>query len=92
MATKNQVDMINGPLQKNIILYSLPIIATGVLQLLFNTMDLLVVGRFCNSIAVGAVGSTSSLTTLMVNLFMGLSVGVSVTVAQGLEGNLYRDT
>ena len=84
MATKNQVDMINGPLQKNIILYSLPIIATGVLQLLFNTMDLLVVGRFCNSIAVGAVGSTSSLTTLMVNLFMGLSVGVSVTVAQGL--------
>ncbi len=84
MASKTRVDMLHGPLQKNIILYTLPLIATSVLQLLFNTADLLVVGQYCDSLAVGAIGSTSSLTTLLVNFFMGLSVGVSVTVAQGL--------
>lgn len=81
------IDMCNGPLFKNIILYTLPIIATSVLQLLFNTMDLLVVGWYCGSTSVGAVGSTSSLINLMVNLFMGLSIGVSVTVAQGIGAN-----
>ena len=87
MSSKKQIDMCNGPLFKNIVMYTLPIIATSVLQLLFNTMDLLVVGRYCGSTSVGAVGSTSAIINLLVNLFMGLSVGVSVTVAQGLGGN-----
>lgn len=87
MRSKTRVDMCNGPLFRNIVVYTLPIIATSVLQLLFNTMDLLVVGRYCGSTSVGAVGSTSAIINLLVNLFTGLSVGVSVTVAQGLGGN-----
>jgi len=82
-----KIDMVNGPLFKNVVLYTLPIIATSILQLLFNTADLLVVGHYCGSETVGAVGSTGSIVTLMTNLFMGLSVGVSVTVAQGIGGN-----
>lgn len=85
--TGKKVDMLNGSLFKNIVLFTLPIIATSVLQLLFNTADLLVVGRYCGSTSVGAVGSTGSITGLLVNFFIGLSVGVSVTVAQGLGGN-----
>ena len=86
MKTRKHIDMLGGNLLKNVILYVLPIIATSILQLLFNTMDLLVVGRFCGSISVGAVGSTGSITNLLVNFFIGLSIGVSVTVAQGLGG------
>ena len=82
-----KIDMVNGPLFKNVLLYTLPIIATSILQLLFNTADLLVVGHYCGSHTVGAVGSTGSIVTLMTTLFTGLSVGVSVTVAQGLGGN-----
>ena len=78
------MDMCNGPLFGKIILYVIPVMLTGILQLLFNAADLLIVGRFCGSVSVGAVGATSSLTNLLVNLFMGLSVGAGVTVAQGL--------
>ena len=76
--------MLQGPLLRNIISYTIPIILTGVLQLLFNAMDLMVVGRFCGSISVAAVGATSSLTNLIVNLFIGLSVGAGVTVAHAM--------
>ena len=81
---RSHIDMLHGPLLKNIVAYALPIIVTSVLQLLFNTADLLVVGWYCGSTSVGAVGSTNALINLMVNLFMGLSIGVSVTVAQGI--------
>ena len=80
----NTMDMCQGPLLKKIILYTIPIILTGVLQLLFNAADLVVVGRFCGSISVAAVGATGALINLIVNLFMGLSVGAGVTVAQSL--------
>ena len=73
--------MTEGPLLCGIILYTIPIILTNVLQLLFNAADLIVVGRFCGSISVGAVGATGSITNLIVNLFIGLSVGVGVSVA-----------
>lgn len=76
--------MTDGPLFINIILYTIPIILTSVLQLLFNAADLIVVGRFCGSISVGAVGATSAITNLLVNFFIGLSVGTGVTVAQAL--------
>ena len=74
--------MTEGPLFWNIITYTIPIILTSVLQLLFNAADLVVVGRFCGSISVGAVGATGSLTTLLINFFIGLSVGTGVAVAQ----------
>lgn len=77
-------DLCNGPILKKVILYTLPIIATGILQLLFNAADLIVVGRFCGSVSVAAVGATGSLINLITNLFMGLSVGSGVTVAHAL--------
>ena len=77
-------DMLHGPLLSSIILYTIPIILTSVLQLLFNAADLVVVGRFCGSVSVAAVGATNSLTNLLVNFFIGLSVGAGVGVAHGL--------
>ncbi|MBR3844162.1 MAG: MATE family efflux transporter [Clostridia bacterium] len=83
MKRKNfEMDMTTGNLPKKILAYALPFIATGTLQLLFNTADVIVVGRFAGVQALAAVGSTSSLINLMINLFMGLSVGVSVLVSQ----------
>lgn len=77
-------DLCHGPIFRNLILYTIPIILTGILQLLFNAADLVVVGRYCGSISVGAVGATSSIINLLVNLFIGLSVGAGVTVAHGI--------
>lgn len=81
---KNQQSMLQGPLLGSIISYTIPIILTSVLQLLFNAADLVVVGRFCGSISVAAVGATGAITNLIVNLFIGLSVGCGVTVAHGV--------
>ncbi|MBP3674581.1 MAG: MATE family efflux transporter [Oscillospiraceae bacterium] len=80
-------NMLEGPLFLNIVLYTIPIMLTSVLQLLFNAADLVVVGRYCGSLSVAAVGATGSITNLMVNLFIGLSVGAGVSVAHGLGGH-----
>lgn len=69
---------------KKILLFSLPIMLTGVLQTMYNAADLIVVGRFEGEIALAAVGSTGSLTSLILGLFMGLSVGAGVCVAHGI--------
>ncbi len=82
--TQKQRRMLEGPLLGNIIVYTIPIILTSVLQLLFNAADLVVVGQFCGSVSVAAVGATGALTNLIVNLFIGLSVGAGVTVAHGV--------
>ncbi len=82
--SKRNIDMLNGSLFRNVIAYTIPIILTGLLQLLFNAADLVVVGRFCGSISVAAVGATGAITNLIVNLFIGLSVGTGVAVAQAL--------
>lgn len=87
--SKYEVDMSRGPLLKKIIVYSLPLILTGMLQLLYNAADIVVVGRYTGSTAVAAVGSTSSLVNLIVNLFMNLSVGVSVAIAQSYGAKDY---
>ena len=81
---RSNSDMLHGPLLSGIILYTIPIILTSILQLLFNAADLVVVGRFCGSMSVAAVGATNSLTNLLVNFFIGLSVGAGVGVAHGL--------
>ena len=75
------VDMLNGNLLKKIILFAIPLMLSGMLQLLFNACDLMVVGRFAGADSLAAVGSTGSLTALIVNLFMGISVGANVVVA-----------
>ena len=76
--------MREGPIFKSVIIYTIPIILTGLLQLLFNAADLIVVGWFSGSDSVAAVGATSALTNLIVNLFIGLSLGAGVAVAQGI--------
>lgn len=81
---KHRSSMLEGPLLPGVIRYTIPIILTSVLQLMFNAADLVIVGKFCGSVSVGAVGATSSLTALMVNLFVGLSVGAGVAVAHGI--------
>ncbi len=79
--------MTSGPLFSGIILYTIPIILTSLLQLFFNAADLVIVGRYCGSISVAAVSVTGSITHLIINLFIGLSVGAGVGVAHGLGGN-----
>lgn len=82
LLSNREMDMCNGPLFGKIFIFSLPIIAMNILQLLFNAIGMIVVGRFSGSEALGAVGATGSLINLIVTLFMGLSVGTSVIVAQ----------
>lgn len=76
------MDMCNGPLFGKMLTFSLPIMAMNILQLLFNTTNMVVVGRFSGSKALAAVGATGALINLIVTFFMGLSVGTSVVVAQ----------
>ena len=77
-----EIDMCNGPLLGKILRFSFPLIFSGVLQLLFNAADMIVVGKFAGKQSLAAVGSTGSLINLLVNVFMGLSVGVNVLVAR----------
>ena len=81
-----QKSMLQGPLFLNIVTYTIPIILTSMLQLLFHAADLIVVGQFCGSISLAAVGATGSITGLIVNLFIGLSVGAGVTAAPAIAG------
>ena len=83
MKRQNQT-MLQGPLLKNVILYTIPIILTSWLQLLFNAADLVVVGQANGSNSLAAVGATGAITNLIINLFIGLSVGAGVGVAHGL--------
>ena len=77
-------NLTEGRLVPAIWRYTIPIILTGVLQLLFNAADLVVVGQACGSISVAAVGATTAIINLLVNLFIGISVGAGVTVAHAL--------
>lgn len=77
-----EIDMCNGPLFGKILLFSLPLMLSGILQLLFNAADVVVVGQFAGDDALAAVGSNASLINLFVNLFIGCSIGTNVLVAQ----------
>ncbi|HEY0221597.1 MATE family efflux transporter [Lactovum miscens] len=90
MATPN-TNMLEGPLFKRMLVFSLPIMGMYILQLLFNTTDMVMVGRFSGSNALAAVGATGSLINLIIGLFMGLSVGITVTVAQDMGARKYKD-
>lgn len=73
--------LTEGPLLPSIVKFTVPIILTSILQLLFNTADLVVMGKFCGSLSLGAVGATSAIINLIINLFIGLSIGAGVSVA-----------
>lgn len=77
-----EIDMCNGPLFGKILIFTLPLMLSGILQLLFNAADVVVVGRYAGNEALAAVGATGSLTNLLVNMFIGLSVGANVLVAR----------
>ena len=76
--------MLTGPLLKKLLLFSLPLMASNVLQLLFNAADVVVVGRYASYTSLAAVGSTSSIVNLIVNLLIGIAVGVNVVIARYL--------
>lgn len=78
---KKEMDMCEGPLAGKILRYTLPLALSGILQLCFNAADMIVVGRYASGEALAAVGSTGALINLIINVFMGLAVGVSVCVA-----------
>ncbi len=83
MKTKSyEIDMCNGALFPKILLFSIPLMLSSILQLLFNAADMVVVGRFAGSTALAAVGSNASLINLLTNLFIGFSVGANVLVAK----------
>ena len=82
MKKSYEIDMCNGPLLGKILRFSIPLMFSGILQLLFNAADIIVVGRFTSSDALAAVCSTTSLNNLIINLFLGLSIGSSVVVAR----------
>lgn len=77
----NTLNLTEGPIFTKVVRYSLPLLGMFVLQLLFNAVDMLVVGRFASSTALAAVGATTNLYHLLVNLLVGTSVGVSVVAA-----------
>ena len=83
--------MCHGPLFSKIIMFAIPLILSGVLQLLFNAADIVVVGRFTGSHALAAVGSTSSLINLLVNLFIGVSVGANVLLGKFCGAQDYKN-
>lgn len=81
--TKYEIDMCNGPLFSKLLLFAIPLIASSILQLLFNAADLVVVGRYStDQYALGAIGATSALINLFVNFCIGISVGANVVVAR----------
>lgn len=81
---ENKIDMLSGPLGARMIMFALPLVASGILQQSFNSVDFAVAGRFAGPEALAAVGSNGPVIGLMVNLFMGLSIGVNVVIANSL--------
>lgn len=79
---KYEIDMCEGPILKKMLIFTIPLILSGILQLLFNAADIIVVGNFAGDNSLAAVGSTSSLVNLLVNLFVGLSIGANVLIAR----------
>ena len=91
MKKSYEMDMCSGPILKKILIFSIPLMLSGVLQLLFNAADVIVVGRFAGSQSLAAVGSTTALINLLINIFIGLSVGANVVVARAYGGKRERD-
>lgn len=82
MSKSYEIDMCNGPILKKVLVFAVPLMLSGILQLLFNAADIIVVGRFAGSSSLAAVGSTTALINLLINIFIGLSIGANVMVAR----------
>ena len=88
---KYEIDMTNGPILKKMLRFAIPVMFSGLLQLLFNAADIIVVGRFAGDEALAAVGASSSPVNLIVTLLIGLSTGVNVTVAKAYGAGREKD-
>ena len=86
-----EMDMCSGPLFSKLVMFAVPLMLSGILQLLFNAADIVVVGNYAGHESLAAVGSTSSLINLLVNVFIGLSVGANVLVAQYFGAHRMKD-
>lgn len=84
---KYEIDMCNGPIVSKLLMFTIPLILSSVLQLLFNAADVIVVGKYAGDNALAAVGSVGPVTNLMVNLFIGLSVGANVMASRYFGAN-----
>ena len=93
-AQSNEIDMLNGPLFKKILLFALPLAASSLLQELFNSVDVAVVGHFVGSRALAAVGSNAPVIGLLINLFMGVSMGACAIISNhiGQQVHIPADT
>ncbi len=80
--SKYEIDMCNGSILDKLVSFSIPLMLSGILQLLFNAVDIIVVGQFTGNEALAAVGSTTALISVFVNLFIGISLGASVLAAR----------
>ena len=80
--SKYEIDMCNGTIMDKLISFSLPLMLSGILQLMFNAVDIIVVGRFSGSQSLAAVGSTTALINMFTNLFIGISLGANVLAAR----------
>lgn len=91
-SSRNEIDMLHGPLLMKILLFALPLAASSVLQQLFNSVDVAVVGRFASSQALAAVGSNAPVISLLINLFMGVSMGANVIISNHIGQRDDRST
>lgn len=89
--SKFEMDMCSGSILKKMLLFAVPLILSSVLQLLFNSADIIVVGNFAGKDALSAVGSTSSLINLITNLFLGLATGINVVIAKYFSAQKTKD-
>ena len=87
MKKNKETDMLHGSLWDKILLFALPIAASSILQQLFNSADVIVVGQFAGKEALAAVGANGPVINLMVNLFVGLSVGANVIISRSIGQN-----
>ncbi len=79
---RNEINMTEGTMLGKIIKFAVPLMLSGILQLLFNSADMIVVGKFSGDYALASVSATSTITNLLINLFIGLSLGATVTVSR----------
>ncbi len=79
---KHEIDMTNGSVLKKMLIFAFPLMGSSILQLLFNAADIIVIGRFAGDTSLAAVGATSALINLLINLFVGLAIGANVLTAR----------
>lgn len=91
MKKEKKIDMCSGPILKNILLFTIPLMLSSILQLLFNAADIIVVGRFAGDDCLAAVGANSSFINLLTNFFLGFSIGVNVLVAKFIGAGKEKD-